>query len=91
MFHLERETIESVRLNAQGELEVIRRNPSNTWLCATSSSWVPAFTERTPDQVTKDVYGVVDGKIQKIREVHGRHIPAQNIPERFEFPDESAA
>lgn len=38
-------------------------------------------------RVWKDIYGVVDGKIVKVKTVQGRHIPAHTVDERIEFDE----
>lgn len=66
-----------------GQVEVIRFRRSNFLL----ASCPP---QEAAGEVTKDIYGIgADGQIQLLRTVIGRHIPAQHLAERFEFPSET--
>ena len=40
-----------------------------------------------PDEVWKEVYGVVDGKIKLIKRINGRHIPRRFIEETYKFEE----
>lgn len=69
----------AVELNyATNELEVTCREPSNQILCSNPPQ--PA-----PDRVYKEFYGVVDGKIERVRIIEGTHVPASTTPEQFQF------
>jgi hypothetical protein len=72
-------TIVSVTLTDSGQIEVVRRYPSNLmYMCNPPK---PA-----PDRVTKEIYAVVDGKIAMVKEIGGIHTPATHIPETITFP-----
>ena len=71
-------TISSAGLNANGELEIVRRFPSNSqYLCSPPRP--------VPDRIIKEIYRVVDGKIELAETVVGKHILAKQIAERIEF------
>ena len=42
-------------------------------------------SQPAPDRVWKEVYGVVEGKLVKIKEIKGTHIPSHTIKEQFVF------
>lgn len=63
---------------ASNTLTVVRQFPSNAAYC----SGAPV-----PDRVTKEVYGVVDGRLELLRTVVGEHRPARVVPETVEFPE----
>lgn len=55
-----------------GKLEVVRKYPSNQMLLCDPPR--PAS-----DTVVKEIYGIVDGKIEIIKEIAGSHTPAETI------------
>lgn len=40
------------------------------------------------DRVWKEIYGLKDGRMTLLQIVNGKHVPAQYIPESYEFDDE---
>jgi len=76
----ERESIVSVKLlEGSNEIEIIRRIRSDMVFCSIPS-------KSAPDEVWKEVYGVVDGKITMIRKVRGVHQPIELRGEVISFP-----
>lgn len=78
-------TVKSVSLvetENGNQIEVIKREPSNSMYACNPPRPVP-------DTVWKEVYGIVDGKIQLIDTIQGKHIPAEAIhkPEEFIFEE----
>lgn len=71
-------TVESVQLTEDGNIEVVRRIPSNAILTVMPS--IPA-----PDSLIKEIYGVLDGKIVLIETKQGTVKPAQYIAETYEW------
>lgn len=71
--------VESAVLNENDNtIEVIKRQPSIGMLACNPP-------RPSPDAVWKEIYGVVDGKIQLIKEVRGTHVPAETIFKSEEF------
>lgn len=62
----------------EGQLEVVRRYPSNSMFACDPP-------RKAPDTIEKDVYGIVDGKIQLIEIISGQHVPAHSVAEQFTF------
>lgn len=72
--------VRSCILTKEGTIEIIYQNPSNSMFLTYPSS--PA-----PDHVWKEIYGVVDGKIQLIKTIPGKHEPAYQVREKIIFED----
>jgi len=70
--------IESFKRNESGTIEVVFREPSNAMLLSHPPK--PA-----PDKVWKEIYGVVNGKIELVGIEDGMHIPSQYIPSTITF------
>ncbi len=77
MFFQDRTKIESVKL-VNGQLEVIRRVPSN--IIYACNPPIPA-----PDKIFKDFYGVEDGCIKLLKTIIGEVTPASLNPETITF------
>jgi len=76
------ESVVSARLiEDRNEMEIVRRTRSNLVLASFPG-------KPTPDEVWKEVYGVVDGKITLVRKVKGVHQPAELRDEVISFPKE---
>jgi len=63
---------------SEERIEITYREPSSIVL----TSMPP---QMAPDKVWKEVYGVVDGKIQLVKRIDGRHEPAYTVREKFIF------
>lgn len=74
---LNEKTVSAVLIN--GRLEVIRREP--TKFGEIYSDNPPPF----PDQVWKDIYEVVEGKIALTKTIKGKHAPAYKVAEKISF------
>ena len=74
-------TIVSCTLTSEGTIEVIRQYPSNM-------SYLTYPGTQAPDTVIKEIYGSVNGKIELIKQINGRHTPAHTVPESFDFDEE---
>ena len=59
-------------------IEVVKRIPSNMMYACNPPR--PA-----PDTIFKEVYGILDGKIQRIQKIDGKHIPASFNNEQIVF------
>lgn len=59
-------------------IEVVFRQPSN--MIHPSNPPKPV-----PDTIWREVYGVVDGRIEIIRKDKGRHVPAHHVNESISF------
>lgn len=66
MFGIEDAVIESVLLTTDNTIEVVVRYPSNEVL----DSHPP---KHVPDQYVKQIYGVVDGKIELVKQIKGKY------------------
>jgi hypothetical protein len=42
---------------------------------------------QVPDKVWKEIYGLKDGRMTLLEVVNGKHTPAYNIPESYEFEE----
>jgi hypothetical protein len=42
---------------------------------------------KTPDKIWKEIYGLKDGRMTLLEVVSGKHIPAYNVPESYEFEE----
>ena len=62
-----------------GNFEVVKRYPSNT-------SYLNG--RMAPDNITKEIYSVVDGEIKLIKIVNGTHTPSYTVPEKIEFDND---
>lgn len=71
-------TIVSVNLTDAGEIEVIKKYPSNTMYACNPPG--PA-----PDRVVKETYIACDGKIILGETKEGKHTPAHTVNEQIEF------
>jgi len=73
------EKIESFKLNEEDNtIEVVKRVPSNKMYAVYPPK--PA-----PDYVWKEIYGIIDNKIQLIKKIDGKHIPAKYNDEQIIF------
>lgn len=71
--------IVSVEIKNGGDtLEVIKREPSNAMYACNPP-------KKVPDKLTKEIYSVVDGKIVLLKTENGIVVPAEIIPEKFQF------
>jgi len=73
-------TIVIAEINEKGELEVIRKFPSY-------QMFLTDPPRQFPSKVIKYIYGAVDGKVELIREIIGRHTPSSMIHETIKFDD----
>ncbi len=71
-------TIISAQLNEHGDLEVVRRYPSNMMFACYPPR--PA-----PDRIVKEIYKAIDGMIVLHDTIEGRHTPAHTVGEQIEF------
>lgn len=62
-----------------GQMEIVKRFPSNSCYCNGNPC---------PDTIVKEIYGVVDGKIELIKTIQGIHTPSHVIKETFEFSND---
>lgn len=76
MCDMQQSKIISATLELSGDFVVTRRYPS----MAVYGNGTPC-----PDRIVKDIYRSVDGSIQLVGTVAGRHIPSYTVPEKFEF------
>ena len=78
-FYMNSEELIGFNITSETTFEVIYKQRSNrTYLC---NPPIPV-----PDKVYKIIYGIsTDGRIVKLKEVDGRHIPGKYIEESFEF------
>jgi hypothetical protein len=67
-------------IDKNNTIEVVKRIPSNI-MYATNPP------KPMPDKIVKEVYGVLDGKIQRIKAIVGKHIPASWNDEQIIFSD----
>lgn len=71
--------IVSVELKNEGDtLEVIKREPSNMMYACNPP-------QKVPDKLIKETYVAVRGKIVLSKTENGIVIPAEVIPEKFQF------
>lgn len=71
-------TVVGVKLTDHGEFEVIRRYPSNLMFAC-----YPA--KPAPDRVTKEIYGVKEGKIVLDELIEGKHTLEHTISKSITF------
>jgi len=80
MYTIPAPTIVSINL-IDGKLEIISRRRS-----------IGVTLEYPPrpqsDEIWKDIYESIDGKIELVKTIQGTHIPAEIIPEQFKFEDD---
>ncbi len=69
--------IESLTINGTS-FEVVYREPSNRMLLCNPPRPVP-------DRVWKEIWGIVDGRLQKLNTIEGKVVAGEVIPERIEF------
>ena len=75
--HTPHKVVDAYLNEIDGTIVIVRQYPSN--MCYANGVTVP-------DRVTKETYGVVDGKIALIQMQEGKHKPAYIVPESVEFP-----
>lgn len=80
-FHFPMAKIISCILTDEGTIEIIKRAESNEILLSCPPQ--PA-----PDLVWKDIYGAVDGKIELIKTITGKHEPSYNVAEKITFEED---
>lgn len=73
-------SIESFTLTHDGHIEIVLRECSGQILLCNPPRPVP-------DYIKKQIYGVVNGKIELIKEIEGRHIPTSTNCEQIIFED----
>lgn len=66
----------------RGEITITFRRQSTSGFCYSTN---PPTCESDPDVVWKEIYGVKDGKLQLIKRIEGKVIPAQE--ERIEWEE----
>jgi hypothetical protein len=70
----------SSKLTENNTIEVVKRQPSNCMYACSPPKPVP-------DRVYKEIYGVVDGQIQLIETVEGKHEPSHQVNEKLIFEE----
>lgn len=75
--HQPHKVVDAYHNQIDGTIVIVRQYPSNLRYANGAAA---------PDRVTKETYGVVDGKITLIQMQEGKHKPAYVVPESVEFP-----
>ena len=73
--------IVSAESTTDGQMEIVKRYPSN-------AAYASIGCGAVPDRVTKEIYDVVEGKIELIKTIKGTHTPGYDVAESIEFPEE---
>ena len=68
--------VSAVLNQEENTIAITRRTPSNSMYACNPPKPVP-------DKITKEVYGVVDGKIVQIGTSKGEHVPGYFVPEKI--------
>lgn len=76
-FHVAHDVISANLVN--GNIEIVRRYPSN--MCYGNGT-------QAPDRIVKEIYGSVDGKVQLVQTITGKHTPGHFVKETFEFEND---